>query len=42
MQNVILDYAGWKPLLLGRCIFMTGWAIVFMVALSQQVINLII
>ncbi|KAM9626247.1 LOW QUALITY PROTEIN: solute carrier family 2, facilitated glucose transporter member 11-like [Morphnus guianensis] len=35
--NVILDYAGQRPLLLGRCVFMAGWAIVFMVALSQQI-----
>ncbi|XP_061865780.1 solute carrier family 2, facilitated glucose transporter member 11-like [Colius striatus] len=34
--NVIIDYAGRRPLLLGGYIFMAGWAIVFMVALSQQ------
>uniref|UniRef100_A0A663E5D1 Major facilitator superfamily (MFS) profile domain-containing protein n=1 Tax=Aquila chrysaetos chrysaetos TaxID=223781 RepID=A0A663E5D1_AQUCH len=28
-------YAGRRPLLLGRCIFMAGWAIVFMVALME-------
>ncbi|XP_062360151.1 solute carrier family 2, facilitated glucose transporter member 11-like [Cinclus cinclus] len=34
--NMIIDYAGRRPLLLGGYIFMAGWAIVFMVALSQQ------
>ncbi|XP_017669511.1 PREDICTED: solute carrier family 2, facilitated glucose transporter member 11 isoform X2 [Lepidothrix coronata] len=34
--NMIIDYAGQRPLLLGGYIFMAGWAIVFMVALSQQ------
>ncbi|NXX95620.1 GTR11 protein, partial [Centropus bengalensis] len=34
--NVVIDYAGRRPLLLGGYIFMAGWAIVFMVALSQQ------
>ncbi|KFU95022.1 Solute carrier family 2, facilitated glucose transporter member 11, partial [Chaetura pelagica] len=34
--NIIIDYAGRRPLLLGGYIFMAGWAIVFMVALSQQ------
>ncbi|NXS42193.1 GTR11 protein, partial [Balaeniceps rex] len=29
--------AGQRPLLLGGCIFMAGWVIVFMVALSQQI-----
>uniref|UniRef100_A0A8C0E8D2 Major facilitator superfamily (MFS) profile domain-containing protein n=1 Tax=Bubo bubo TaxID=30461 RepID=A0A8C0E8D2_BUBBB len=37
--NMIIDYAGRRPLLLGGYIFMAGWAIVFMVALSQQVTN---
>lgn len=36
---MIIDYAGRRPLLLGGYIFMAGWAIVFMVALSQQVTN---
>ncbi|RMC06023.1 hypothetical protein DUI87_17568 [Hirundo rustica rustica] len=35
-SNMIIDYAGRRPLLLGGYIFMAGWAIVFMVALSQQ------
>ncbi|XP_025971816.2 solute carrier family 2, facilitated glucose transporter member 11-like isoform X1 [Dromaius novaehollandiae] len=35
-QNMIIDYAGRRPLLLGGYCFMAGWAIVFMVALSQQ------
>ncbi|XP_054075340.1 solute carrier family 2, facilitated glucose transporter member 11 isoform X2 [Rissa tridactyla] len=34
--NMIIDYAGRRPLLLGGYIFMAGWAIIFMVALSQQ------
>ncbi|XP_014799459.1 PREDICTED: solute carrier family 2, facilitated glucose transporter member 11 [Calidris pugnax] len=34
--NMIIDYAGRRPLLLGGYIFMAGWAVVFMVALSQQ------
>ncbi|XP_066834763.1 solute carrier family 2, facilitated glucose transporter member 11 isoform X2 [Anser cygnoides] len=34
--NLIIDYAGRRPLLLGGYIFMAGWAVVFMVALSQQ------
>ncbi|KAM7004759.1 solute carrier family 2, facilitated glucose transporter member 11-like [Ammospiza nelsoni] len=34
--NMIIDYAGRRPLLLGGYIFMAAWAIVFMVALSQQ------
>ncbi|XP_010215694.1 PREDICTED: solute carrier family 2, facilitated glucose transporter member 11 [Tinamus guttatus] len=34
--NMIIDYAGRRPLLLGGYSFMAGWAIVFMVALSQQ------
>ncbi|KAM7090097.1 LOW QUALITY PROTEIN: solute carrier family 2, facilitated glucose transporter member 11 [Ciconia maguari] len=34
--NVITDYSGRRPLLLGGYFFMAGWAIVFMVALSQQ------
>ncbi|XP_069726908.1 solute carrier family 2, facilitated glucose transporter member 11 isoform X1 [Phaenicophaeus curvirostris] len=34
--NMVIDYAGRRPLLLGGYIFMAGWAIVFMVALSQQ------
>uniref|UniRef100_A0A493TPY3 Solute carrier family 2 member 11 n=1 Tax=Anas platyrhynchos platyrhynchos TaxID=8840 RepID=A0A493TPY3_ANAPP len=37
--NMIIDYAGRRPLLLGGYIFMAGWAVVFMVALSQQVTN---
>ncbi|XP_010724846.2 solute carrier family 2, facilitated glucose transporter member 11-like, partial [Meleagris gallopavo] len=37
--NMIIDYAGRRPLLLGGYILMAGWATVFMVALSQQVIN---
>lgn len=41
MQNMIIDYAGRRPLLLGGYILMAGWATVFMVALSQQVINFI-
>ncbi|XP_051661470.1 solute carrier family 2, facilitated glucose transporter member 11-like isoform X2 [Manacus candei] len=36
LLNMIIDYAGRRPLLLGGYIFMAGWAIVFMVALSQQ------
>uniref|UniRef100_A0A8C3J0P8 Solute carrier family 2, facilitated glucose transporter member 5 n=1 Tax=Calidris pygmaea TaxID=425635 RepID=A0A8C3J0P8_9CHAR len=35
--NMIIDYAGRRPLLLGGYIFMAGWAVVFMVALSQQI-----
>ncbi|NWJ09939.1 GTR11 protein, partial [Crypturellus undulatus] len=34
--NMIIDYAGRRPLLLGGYSFMAGWAIIFMVALSQQ------
>ncbi|XP_054144923.1 solute carrier family 2, facilitated glucose transporter member 11 isoform X2 [Melozone crissalis] len=34
--SMIIDYAGRRPLLLGGYIFMAAWAIVFMVALSQQ------
>ncbi|XP_041344838.1 solute carrier family 2, facilitated glucose transporter member 11 isoform X2 [Pyrgilauda ruficollis] len=34
--NMIIEYAGRRPLLLGGYIFMAGWAIVFMVSLSQQ------
>ncbi|XP_072206991.1 solute carrier family 2, facilitated glucose transporter member 11-like isoform X1 [Excalfactoria chinensis] len=34
--NMIIDYAGRRPLLLGGYILMAGWATVFMVALSQQ------
>ncbi|XP_074015660.1 solute carrier family 2, facilitated glucose transporter member 11 [Numenius arquata] len=34
--NMIIDYVGRRPLLLGGYIFMAGWAVVFMVALSQQ------
>ncbi|XP_075371979.1 solute carrier family 2, facilitated glucose transporter member 11 [Mycteria americana] len=34
--NVITDYSGRRPLLLGGYFFMAGRAIVFMVALSQQ------
>ncbi|NXX67218.1 GTR11 protein, partial [Spizella passerina] len=34
--NMIIDYAGRRPLLLGGYIFMAAWAVVFMVALSQQ------
>lgn len=41
VQNMIIDYAGRRPLLLGGYILMAGWATVFMVALSQQVINFI-
>ncbi|XP_039417311.1 solute carrier family 2, facilitated glucose transporter member 11 isoform X3 [Corvus cornix cornix] len=36
--NIIIDYAGRRPLLLGGYTFMAGWAIVFMVALSQQLV----
>lgn len=39
VQSMIIDYAGRRPLLLGGYIFMAGWAVVFMVALSQQVTN---
>ncbi|KAK4812938.1 hypothetical protein QYF61_001053 [Mycteria americana] len=35
-SNVITDYSGRRPLLLGGYFFMAGRAIVFMVALSQQ------
>uniref|UniRef100_A0A669PIT7 Major facilitator superfamily (MFS) profile domain-containing protein n=1 Tax=Phasianus colchicus TaxID=9054 RepID=A0A669PIT7_PHACC len=35
--NMIIDYAGRRPLLLGGYILMAGWATVFMVALSQQI-----
>ncbi|NXU51262.1 GTR11 protein, partial [Turnix velox] len=34
--NMVIDYVGRRPLLLGGYICMAGWAIVFMVALSQQ------
>uniref|UniRef100_A0A8C7EDZ9 Solute carrier family 2, facilitated glucose transporter member 11-like n=1 Tax=Nothoprocta perdicaria TaxID=30464 RepID=A0A8C7EDZ9_NOTPE len=37
--NIIIDYAGRRLLLLGGYSSMAGWAIVFMVALSQQVTN---
>ncbi|XP_010083984.1 PREDICTED: solute carrier family 2, facilitated glucose transporter member 11-like, partial [Pterocles gutturalis] len=35
-STMVIDYAGRRPLLLGGYSFMAGWAIVFMVALSQQ------
>uniref|UniRef100_A0A672URS1 Solute carrier family 2 member 11 n=1 Tax=Strigops habroptila TaxID=2489341 RepID=A0A672URS1_STRHB len=35
--SLSLNYAGQRPLLLGEYIFMAGWAIIFMVALSQQI-----
>jgi len=39
---MFIDCAGWRALLLRGYIFMTGWAVVFIVALSQQVTNLVI
>uniref|UniRef100_A0A8C8AMT0 Major facilitator superfamily (MFS) profile domain-containing protein n=1 Tax=Otus sunia TaxID=257818 RepID=A0A8C8AMT0_9STRI len=36
--NMIIDYAGRRPLLLGGYIFMAGWAIVFMVALMPSLV----
>ncbi|NXN09651.1 GTR11 protein, partial [Indicator maculatus] len=34
--NMLIDHAGRRPLLLGGYLCMAGWAIIFMVALSQQ------
>ncbi|KAM8797519.1 solute carrier family 2, facilitated glucose transporter member 11 [Eudromia elegans] len=34
--NIIIDYAGRRPLVLGGYSLMAGWAVVFTVALSQQ------